>query len=282
MLLSSAGLMFGLNLHYSNWWTNPGLQEIPPGWPTDIDGLEKTVYDYTLETLNTFAAAGLNPETVTLGNEINSGILAPVGSYENPQNLARLLKSASKAVLASKLSPKPKRLLHLTICCEAGVPEWWYDMVLENGLSLDDFDVHAHSMYPYWGDTASFSNFIEMAQSMRARYGNKEIQVVETGWPIVCNTPEYPFASDQRDIPLSIEGQKIYFQRMAQTLEAAGASGFNVWEPAWVRNYRLGASCDYSLMFDQNGRAHDSVSVFKDLGQPVKCRRKSSETKRHH
>ncbi|KAI9148315.1 putative arabinogalactan endo-beta-1,4-galactanase A [Paramyrothecium foliicola] len=146
-----------------------------------------------------------------------------------------------------------------------GGPEWWYDLVLANGLSLDDFDVHAHSMYPYWGADASFSNFGEMAELLRTKYGNKEIQVVETGWPVACPNPEFPFPPDQTDIPINVEGQRIYFERMAATLEAAGASGFNVWEPAWVRSYRLGASCDYSLMFDQAGQAFESLSVFKTL-----------------
>jgi hypothetical protein len=52
---------------------------------------------------------------------------------------------------------------------------------------------------------------------------------------------------------------------MAKTLTAAGATGFNVWEPAWVRNYRLGSACAYAIMFDQQGAALDSFSVFKSL-----------------
>ncbi|CAG9948186.1 unnamed protein product [Clonostachys rosea f. rosea IK726] len=254
------------NLQLAQRVVNAGMKASPPGWPTtDIDGLEQTIYKYTLDSLNRFAAAGLKPETVALGNEVNSGILVPVGGYDKPQNLSRLLKSASAAVMASNLSPKPKRLLHLTLCCEPSIAEWWYDLVLANGLSLDDFDVHAHSMYPYWGENASFSNFLDLSARLKSKYGNKEVQVVETGWPLACPNSEYKFPPDQTEIPWSSEGQEIYFQRMAKTLTAAGATGFNVREPAWVRNYRLGSTCAYAIMFDQQGAALDSFSVFKSL-----------------
>lgn len=62
----AAGLMFGLNLHYSDTWTNPGLQDIPSGWPTDISGLANKVWDYTTEVCNSFTNAGLVPTTITI------------------------------------------------------------------------------------------------------------------------------------------------------------------------------------------------------------------------
>ncbi|PVH69259.1 glycoside hydrolase family 53 protein [Cadophora sp. DSE1049] len=88
----NAGLQFGLNLHYSETWTNPCLQTPPSTWPTDITGLTQYVYTYTLSICNEFAAEGLIPRTITIGNEINSGMLSPLGKYDQPYNLALILK----------------------------------------------------------------------------------------------------------------------------------------------------------------------------------------------
>ncbi|CAH0025668.1 unnamed protein product, partial [Clonostachys rhizophaga] len=181
-------MKIGLNFHFSDTWTNSALQGIPSGWPTDIDGLGQTIYTYTLDCLNHSAAAGLKPGTITLGNEVNSGILVPVGGYDKPRNLSRLPKPAL-----------PGRLRY--------------------SYALDVSPL---------GENASFSKFIDLSARLKSKYGNKEVQVVETGWPLACPNSEYKFPLDQTDIPWSSEGQEIYFQRMAKTLTVAGATGFNV------------------------------------------------------
>ncbi|KAB8204806.1 glycoside hydrolase superfamily [Aspergillus parasiticus] len=110
---NKAGLLFGLNLHYSDTWTNPDQQAIPTGWPQDIESLITQLYNYTTEVCETFAAEGLYPETITIGNEIPSGLLWPTGYYTNPENLARLLQTAASAVKNSSLGGHTKVVTHL-------------------------------------------------------------------------------------------------------------------------------------------------------------------------
>lgn len=257
----NAGMMFGLNLHLSNDWTNPELQEIPPEWPRDIEGLVTTVYGYVLGVCNTFEAAGLHPELITLGNEINSGILSPVGSYENPENLSLLLKTASQAVRDSSLSIQPKLLIHNTLCCDPSRPQWFYDLILGAGhLTLDDFDVQAFSMYPFWGPDNNFELLKEMTSFLKSTYG-KEVQIVESNYPTVCTNPTYEWPADILDIPISVAGQEIYLDRMGQVLNEAGINGYNYWEPAWVSFTSLGSSCEQAILFDTNGQAHPGLAA---------------------
>ncbi|KAM6527590.1 hypothetical protein FALCPG4_008646 [Fusarium falciforme] len=262
----NAGLMFGLNLHYSDTWTNPGLQDMPTGWPTDIDALEKQVYDYTLETCETFAAAGLYPETITLGNEINSGLLWPTGAYDQPENLARLLHAGASAVRASSLPVSTKIVTHLSHGADSENQHWFYDMVLGTGLlAADDWDVIAVSFYPFWGEGATMDNLAATLTSLSAQY-DKEVQIVETNWPTQCTTPDYPFPPDQLSIPLSPEGQIQYLHRVAATLRTVSrATGLNYWEPAWINNAVLGSSCESNVLFGADGRALKSLSVFSSL-----------------
>ncbi|KAJ0423356.1 family 53 glycosyl hydrolase [Aspergillus carlsbadensis] len=250
---TKAGLMFGLNLHYSDTWTNPGQQDISTGWPTAIDALEKQLYAYT-------------SQTITIGNEIPSGMLWPTGSYENPENLARLLHTAARAVRESSLGGHTKVVTHLAHGYDAELQHWFYDLVLGTGyLSIDDWDVIAVSFYPFWGEGATMDALTASLTSLATQY-QKEVQVVETNWPTQCSNPAYPFPADQLNIPLSPAGQTEYLRRLASTLKAIpGATGLNYWEPAWIHNAVLGSSCESNVLFDPNGQAYDSLSVFGDL-----------------
>ncbi|OJJ02117.1 hypothetical protein ASPVEDRAFT_133408 [Aspergillus versicolor CBS 583.65] len=250
---TNAGLMFGLNLHYSDTWTNPNLQDIPTGWPQDIDSLETQVYTYT-------------SETITIGNEIPSGLLWPTGHFENPENLARLLHTAAMAIRDSSLGSSTKIVTHLAHGDDSELQHWFYDLVLGTGLlSIDDWDVIAVSFYPFWGQGATMEALTASLTSLSTQY-NKEVQVVETNWPTQCSSPEYPFPPDQLDIPLSPAGQTEYLQRLATTLKAIpGATGLNYWEAAWINNAVLGSSCESNVMFGPNGQAYDSLSVFGTL-----------------
>ncbi|KAH7155976.1 family 53 glycosyl hydrolase [Dactylonectria macrodidyma] len=261
-----AGLMFGLNLHYSDTWTNPGQQDIPTGWPQDIDSLEMQLYSYTTEVCNTFAAEGLYPETITIGNEIPSGMLWPTGRYDQPENLSRLLHAAATAVRNSSLGTRTKILTHLAHGYDFELQHWFYDMVLAPGyLSADDWDVIAVSFYPFWGEGATMDALSNTLTSLSTKY-NKEVQVVETNWPTACPNPDYPFPADQLDIPLSPAGQSEYIRRLSSTLkDIPAATGLNYWEPAWIHNAVLGSSCESNVLFDPNGKAYDSLSVFGSL-----------------
>ncbi|KAJ4177787.1 hypothetical protein NW767_015032 [Fusarium falciforme] len=261
-----AGLKFGLNLHYSDTWTNPGQQTIPTGWPQDIDGLEKQLWTYTTEVCTTFAAAGLSPDTITIGNEIPSGFLWPTGHIDNPKNLSRLLHTAASAVRSSSLGTGTKIVTHLAHGWKQELQNWFYDLVLAPGhLMVGDWDVIAVSFYPFWGEGASMANLSATLNSLASKY-NKEVQVVETNWPTSCPNPEYPFPKDQLDIPFSTAGQVEYLRRLASTLEAIpSATGINYWEPAWIHNAVLGSSCASNVLFDPNGKAYESLSVFASL-----------------
>ncbi|KAB8269055.1 family 53 glycosyl hydrolase [Aspergillus minisclerotigenes] len=263
---NKAGLFFGLNLHYSDTWTSPDQQAIPTGWPHDIESLLTQLYTYTSDVCETFAAEGLYPETITIGNEITSGLLWPTGYYTNPENLARLLQTAASAVKNSSLGGHTKVVTHLAHGWNFELQHWFYDLVLNTGyLSVDDWDVIAVSFYPFWGEGATMDALTQSLNSLATQY-QKEVQVVETNWPTQCSNPEYPFPQDQLYIPLSPAGQITYLQRLADTLKAIpAATGLNYWEPAWIDNAVLGSSCESNIMFDPSGQAYDSVSIFGSL-----------------
>lgn len=224
------------------------------------------MYNYTLETMNTFQSAGVPLSLVSIGNEITAGMLFPLGQLSRSggaYNLARLLHSASSGIKDSKLSPKIQ--IHLDNGWNFATQKYWYDLVLAQGpLTKADFDVQAVSYYPFYNSAATLSSLKSSLTMMKASYG-KEVQVVETNWPQKCSSPAYKFPSDTTSIPFSAAGQTSWIRNVASIVAAAGGDGLFYWEPAWVANAGLGSSCESNVMFDGTGKALSSLAVFASI-----------------
>lgn len=298
----AANLKVFLDLHFSDTWADPAHQAPPAGWPStsDVDSLAWKLYNHTLEVSNAFASAGVPIALLSLGNEITAGTLFPAGKISDSggaYNLARLLHSASAGVKDSKLSPKPKLMLHLDNGWNWETQQYWYDTVLKQGpLLSSDFDVQGVSYYPFYNEKATLGALKNSLASMKSKYG-KEVMVVgefsvlslssccfeavveeviggpmntiiilthpftETNWPTSCPSPKFAFPSDTKSIPFSAAGQSTWLKSVA----AAGGSGLFYWEPAWVDNAALGSSCSNNAMFEYGGQALSSLATFKEL-----------------
>ncbi|KAG9257906.1 arabinogalactan endo-1,4-beta-galactosidase [Emericellopsis atlantica] len=262
----AAGLDIYVDLHLSDTWADPAHQAIPSGWSSDIDTLSWQLYNYTLEVSNAFAAAGVNPSIISVGNEIRGGLLWPVGHYDNPYNIAQLLHSGCYGVRDSNISPPPKIMLHLDNGWDWGVQEWFYSTVLSQGpLLSSDFDQMGVSFYPFYGQDATLSNLASTLKNMASTFG-KELLVVETNWPTSCPSPQYPFPSDVSSIPFTPEGQSEFVKKVADVVAGVnGGVGLFYWEPAWVDNQALGSSCNSNTMFAWPGKALSSLNVFSRI-----------------
>ncbi|KAI7198827.1 hypothetical protein D0869_14920 [Hortaea werneckii] len=266
---NDAGLEVFLDFHYSDTWADPSHQTTPSEWDgDDLQSLASAVKSYTKSVLNSFASADIPLSIVSIGNEITAGLLWPVGDMNEangPFNVATLLHAASAGVKESNLASQPKILIHLDNGWNWETQKWWYDAVLgEDVLVLDDFDAQGVSYYPFYNPDATLDALETSLGNMRSKYG-KEVMVVETNWPESCPNPEYAFPSDAADIPFSTAGQKTWMKEVASVVESSGGNGVFYWEPAWVDNAALGSSCDDNAMFEWEGQARDSISVFGSI-----------------
>ncbi|KAI0395086.1 glycoside hydrolase family 53 protein [Xylariaceae sp. FL0594] len=262
----AAGLGLFLDLHYSDTWADPAHQAIPAGWPTDIDNLAWRLYNYTLDVSNQFAAAGIAPSIISIGNEIRGGLLWPTGKYDQLYNIARLLHSAAYGIKDSRLSPKPKIMIHLDNGWDWSTQQWFYSSVLKQGpLSTSDFDMMGVSYYPFYGSSATLANLKTSLTNMANTWG-KELVVAETNWPTSCPSPAYAFPSDLKSIPFSAAGQTAFVQKVAAVVSGVrNGSGVFYWEPAWVDNAGLGSSCQSNTMFAYPGTELSSLDVFNTI-----------------
>ncbi|GAA2433320.1 glycosyl hydrolase 53 family protein [Streptomyces glaucus] len=174
------GMKVLLSFHYSDFWTNPGLQARPEDWAGYSQSqLEQAVYDFTAASVRKMKDAGVAPEYVSIGNEINNA-LADVDRWTTPADYYALLKSASKAV--KDTSPTSKTVIHLTTPDRTAY-QGWIDGARANGL---DYDIMGVSLYPFWTDMtiASLANFASWVGTA----SGKPVMAMETGYPFTLES----------------------------------------------------------------------------------------------
>ncbi|CAO2653189.1 Nn.00g026000.m01.CDS01 [Neocucurbitaria sp. VM-36] len=269
----AAGLPIYLDFHYSDNWADPGKQVVPAAWKSLArEALIKQIYDYTKSVLDRFQKEGIPLAIVSIGNEITPGLLFPIGQLSSsggPKNVAALLKSASKAVKESSMSPKPKIMIHLDNGWKWDTQQWWYDTVLGSGggLSSNDFDIQGLSYYPFYNSAATLAALSDSMGRLAKKYG-KEVQVVETNWPSYCPNPAYAFPADTKNVPISADGQIQWMKELAKrvaAVEGGKGTGLFYWEPAWIDNAGLGSSCGWNLMVGDDGKVMNSLAVFNSI-----------------
>jgi len=256
----AAGMSILLDLHYSDTWADPGKQAIPSGWPTTLAGLNSQIYTYTLNLVKAFAAQGTPADFIEIGNEINDGILWPVGqiSVNGYSPLSQLLHSAASAVRAG--SPATKTVVHLANGWDgSSVSSFYSNIFIAGELAPADVDVMGFSFYPFYGTGATTSALQSSLQAMVNKYG-KNVMVVETDWPAVCSG-----VALSASVPASIAGQSTWVADIRNVLSAiSGSHGLGIiyWEPGWIGNAGLGSSCSDNLLVDGSGNTRASINMF--------------------
>ncbi|WP_051251125.1 glycosyl hydrolase 53 family protein [Paenibacillus harenae] len=176
--VSALGFRVMIDLHYSDSWADPGKQITPAAWANDnLDQLKVHVSEYTSEVMNALKEAGVTPEWVQIGNEINNGMMHPLGAYSNTSNLVQLIQAGSSA--AKAVFPDIKVIIHRSSGAEAGVDSFYAGLVAA-GLQDSDYDIIGLSYYPDSVFTSSINELSENMNKLAEKY-RKEVMIVEVG-----------------------------------------------------------------------------------------------------
>jgi len=172
-LANSMGFQILIDFHYSDTWADPGHQAVPAAWASESYAqLETSVYNYTFNFMTALAAAGVYPQWVQVGNEIDPGMMLPIGSTANFSQLAGLINNGYKAVKA--VSSSTQVIVHLSTISDLSRFETFFDALVANGGS---FDVIGGSYYDGPGNIATVSANLN---TLAARYG-KPVMICEIG-----------------------------------------------------------------------------------------------------
>ena len=243
--IKDAGMKLMLDIHYSDTWADPAKQWTPEAWK-DLDdaALTEKVYSYTADALKQLKDAGAEPDLVQTGNEISYGMLwgRPDGSLQqcwpsstaNWDRFANLLKQATKAV--RETCPSAKIILHVervSISQQSDNKEY---KVLTNFFSKMntygiDYDVIGLSYSPYF--QGALSELDGAITKLEAGWPNKEIMVVETGYPYAWAVPGTTY-EDTKTWPYSDEGQKQFTDALIAMLNKhSKVDGLFWWWPEY-------------------------------------------------
>ncbi len=271
-MAKAEGLKVCLDFHYSDSWADPSKQVVPDAWKSlTLVNLHDSIYNYTFKTLHRLDIAGLMPEYVQVGNEINPGFVLPQGNRwnGNEDNMIYLLNAGIKAVRDAGTSStvKPKIIIH--IAQPENVTNWFTGLA-EKGLT--DYDIIGFSYYYMWSSTAlnSISSYVS---SFKTAFG-KDVMIMETTYPWTTgNADSYNNIIDVSKLvsgyPATEKGQYNYMHSLTQEVMNGGGKGIFAWEPAWITSnmkdgYGTGSSWDCNTFFSFSGSTLKGIRFMSD------------------
>lgn len=220
--IKECGLSLMVDFHYSDTWADPAKQWTPKAWAgQDDEELCETIYEYTRRSLAALKEAGATPDFVQPGNEISYGMLWGIagtpeaelkktlmGSDANWARLGNLLRNAIKA--CREECPEAGVVIHTERVAQVDVMNNFYDRMESLGI---DYDIIGLSYYPYFHGNLrvldAALNDVEM------RYPDKQIMIVETGYPYKW---EVPGSTEKVDYPYTDAGQNEFASRLVDLL----------------------------------------------------------------
>lgn len=183
--LSGAQLL--LDLHYSDTWADPGHQATPAAWASlDFTNLEKRVESWSGDVIAQLKQSGATPDIVQIGNEIDGGMLWPLGQVSGAGNdtpaqwdqFTRLIKAGIRGVRGALGTGDSLRImLHYSQGGSFAGARWFMDHVEAYGVP---YDLVGLSYYPWWH--GSIAELQATLQGTALRYG-RDVMVVETSYP---------------------------------------------------------------------------------------------------
>ena len=277
--IKAAGLKFMLDFHYSDFWADPGKQYMPQDWKNLSPAqLENEVEKFTRETINRFVKEGAAPDSVQIGNELNSGFMWPIGQlWSNDPSVqiggmkqfTKLLDRASKGVRSAQGGKDIKIIVHLANGGDQGLYKWIFDDVKKAKI---DYDIIGLSFYTYWhGSMDDLKANLEMISK---RYG-KQMAVVETAYAFTEDDGDsqgnvfLTYSDEKHGYVPSVQGQATAIRDIIATVASVkGGCGVFYWEADSIlaKGAELSATegntWENQAMFSFDGKALPSLAVW--------------------
>ena len=249
---TNAGMKVLIDFHYSDFWADPGKQQVPKAWKGYTVAQKAEAVDaFTYESLKTLLEGGVDVGMVQVGNETTSSICGE-SSWDNK---AQIFSAGSAAVrrISAEYNHDILVAVHFTNPERSGN----YANQAKNLANYNvDYDVFASSWYPYWHGTTD--NLTTVLKDVAATY-NKKVIVAETSWAWTLadgdghdNTVRNGNNSANPAYSFSVQGQADELVSAAKAILNVGEPGIGVfyWENAWI---------PVQYAYDENGEKLQSV-----------------------
>lgn len=241
------GMAIMIDFHYSDWWADPGKQNIPDAWrDMSYEQMRDAAAEHTRSTLQLLKDNGISVRWVQIGNETTHGFLWPMArAEENMQHYAGITDACYEA--SKSVYPQATCIVHLDCGSDLRRYTFIFDGLNEFGAR---YDMIGMSMYPYWdmqegltqGEDETLEKIVANIDSLYRIYG-RETMITEIGYH--ADYPEEGYAYLLRSM------------RALRDSTNGHCKGVFYWAPEAEGGYPLGAF-----------RAHRPTKImdaFKDL-----------------
>lgn len=187
-----AGMPVMVDFHYSDWWADPGKQNIPERWrDMSYEQMCGALREHTASTLRMLRRAGVDVRWVQVGNETTHGMLWDMARAENRMpEYAGLTREGYNAV--KSVYPDAQVIVHLDNGWDAELYNYIFDGLKRNGAK---WDMIGMSIYPFWsisdGKVRDEDELIELAtaniRALKKKY-DTDVMIVEAG--VEANRPK--------------------------------------------------------------------------------------------
>ena len=186
------GMRLMIDFHYSDTWADPSNQTPPAAWQAyGVNEMTEAVSRHTKDVLKSLKDVGIEVEWVQVGNEINSGMLHPLGNINRQSDIPNFVRFVNAGYDAVKETyPDAKVILHRSNGHETEGFKWFLDILKTNGVK---YDMIGMSLYPIWwnnatggwdsGWKATISTCLNNIRNFSSTYG-KPVMICEIGVPV--------------------------------------------------------------------------------------------------
>ena len=249
------GLSLMIDFHYSDTWADPGNQNPPAAWKNHTaDEMTAAVAAHTKEVLTALKEVGCLVEWVQVGNEVNNGMLHPLGKVQG-QTAGNFVQFANAGYQAVKtVFPDAKVILHVSNGHDPGLFDWFFSLMKDNSAR---YDIIGMSLYPVWWENGGWSQWkgtadacISNIKAIHSKF-NKPVMICEFGMPV--SEPQ-----------MTKEALQYVLDQTAKTDECLGLFYWEpqtdgVWKPASYNSLGWNA---YNMGAFQNGKATAALEPF--------------------
>ena len=248
------GMKLMVDFHYSDHFADPVFQDIPQEW-TKLDNtqIREKVSEHTRAVLHALKKEGIDPEYVQVGNEINNGLLFPIGSIrEHPKEMVEILNCGYDAV--KEIFPDTQVVTHVSAGHIVEYVTGFFDVYFRYGGKTDMIGL---SYYPAWfQERHKPQEFLKVLNEIHRLYG-KDIVLSEIGGIDNEEEETYHLLLDTLELTNSVEDHAL--------------KGMVYWEPEVNRaavpdGYPLGAA---KLVEKKKLHYTKALSAYKNYREEV-------------
>lgn len=251
------GMRLMIDFHFSDYWADPGKQNVPEAWKNhDLIQLTYAVGEHTKEILKALKDNGVDVEWVQIGNEVNNGMLWPMGKVQD-RSAANFISFVNIGHnMVKEVYPSAKVILHVSNGHDAALFDWFFGLMNSGNAK---YDIIGMSLYPMWWENGGWNDWkanvdkcIANIKAVSAKFG-KPVMLCETGMPV--SEPEI--------------AKTAFGYILEQTRQIEDCHGVFCWEPqtdgVWKpSSYEELGWGAYSMGAFRNGRPTAALDPFKD------------------